>query len=350
MAYGTLLLVDTDEIYLNPLEQSLIDSFGGSMEINVITDQAYLGEFFSTPREISLLLIHESLFNDSWARQNIAHVLLLSENPPDSGDNARISRVYKYSSVKEIVQKVKTMLAGDKGAVDEQKKDGHIVLFSSANGGTGKSTIARGLSAQLARIGNRTLLIALDGLQTLGTCIHNPEPLSEHAETSMLSGNPYAYESIKPEIRNELFDYIPPFRHALPSLQIHVKDIIHLIRCIKSSKDYEQIIIDGPGDFTSDSASLMNEADSVILVTRQDKNSKNSIKRLLDNISIQDGKDFRILVNLFKADETNAFLEGEELPVQVSEYIECLEVKGGLIDTDTISSNKGIESLAYKIS
>ena len=57
-----IVLADTDENYLAPLERKFIDEFEDNGEIHVITDREYLRKYFSVPQSLDILLIDEAVF------------------------------------------------------------------------------------------------------------------------------------------------------------------------------------------------------------------------------------------------------------------------------------------------
>ena len=66
----TIVLADTDEDYLMPLELKFIQGFGENADIIVITEREYLNYYFSSPRNIDILLISDELYSREFEKHN----------------------------------------------------------------------------------------------------------------------------------------------------------------------------------------------------------------------------------------------------------------------------------------
>lgn len=98
MSRLTVVMVDNDEIYLEPLELKFIEEYGDNAEIIVISDDNYLETYFSIPRNIDLLIINEYLYLDHIKRHKIRNTFILAEDEGSTEDFTQ-NRIYKYTSV-----------------------------------------------------------------------------------------------------------------------------------------------------------------------------------------------------------------------------------------------------------
>lgn len=87
MSKLSIVLVDTDERYLIPLELKFIEELGNQADIMVITELKYLEEYFSSPRHIDVLLINEKLYSKDIEKHNIANTFLLLEQCSDENSD-----------------------------------------------------------------------------------------------------------------------------------------------------------------------------------------------------------------------------------------------------------------------
>lgn len=344
-----VVLADTDEKYLMPLEKKFIDTFGDSAEINVITDLGYLTTYFSTPQNLDILVINEELYNSSFERHNIGNIFILSEQPADdtSTGNLCTNRIYKYTSVKEIFNEVvNNNTTSSIRSLKAQAQTKTIMIYSPV-GGAGTTTVACGLSAVLAKNYKRVLFIGSDNLQSFGYLFADQKPLPGDVEKPMATSNEYIYEMIKPHIRREMFDYIPQFARSLSSLNIKLSNLTYLIDCIKASKNYDFIIVDTMSDMTEDVSKTMSYADNIITVLAQDHVSTYKLERLLQNIDCSDNSKFLFVCNKYRPGEVNC-LVGEPMInyCHINDYVN-MEDAVSCQSIESLSNIKSFQKLAF---
>lgn len=183
------------------------------------------------------------------------------------------------------------------------------MTFSPA-GGVGQTTIAAAICTLIARNFRRVLLVGTDGLQTFGCVLKGAQRLQAGTEKTLQQKSKYTYKVIQPMIASELYDILPPFPAALASLGITQDHLLFLIDAIKSSGDYDFIVIDSGSDFTEATTRMMAAADQVLLLTAQDVHSIHKLHCLLDNIDCSDQNRFALVCNKFQAEAEN-HLAGE---------------------------------------
>jgi cellulose biosynthesis protein BcsQ len=344
-----IVLADTDEKYLMPLEKKFIDAFEDSAEINVISDPTYLVTFFSTPQNLDILVINEELYNNGFERHNISNTFILSEQPIDdtSTGNLNTNRIYKYTSVKEIINEVMNNNTSNSiRSLKTQEQTKTIMVYSPA-GGAGTTTTACGLSAALSKNFKRVLFLGTDNLQSFGYLLADQRPLPGDVEKPMAAQNEYIYELIKPHIRREVFDYIPRFARSLSSLNITSANLMYLVDCIKASKNYDFIIVDTMCDFTEDISKMMSYADTIITVVGQDRVSTYKLERLLQNIDCSDKNKFLFVCNKYKPGEANLLVDEPFINnCHINEYVD-LENSAGCQTIDSLNNMKGFLKLAF---
>lgn len=62
MAGVNILLADGDEQYLLALVRKFIEGFENDGDIEMISDAAYLEEYFQTPRSLDIVVIQEEMY------------------------------------------------------------------------------------------------------------------------------------------------------------------------------------------------------------------------------------------------------------------------------------------------
>ena len=62
MAKSTIILADTDEKFLTPLELKFVEELDEDADIELITDSSYFNEYFSSPQSANVLVVSEDLY------------------------------------------------------------------------------------------------------------------------------------------------------------------------------------------------------------------------------------------------------------------------------------------------
>lgn len=341
-----IVLADTDENYLAPLERKFIDEFENIGEIHVITDKEYLRQYFSAPQSLDILLIDETVFDMEMVKHDIGNIFILTEQSEKREfDNWNISYINKYTSVKEICSEVMDNMATDVGlSAGESTK---IIMVYSPIGGIGKTTVAAGLCGALAQKHKRVLFIGTDTLQTFGYLVEGGAVLAAGLEKYFVTHSENIYEELKPYIKKGLFHILPPFIRALSSLNITGSDYAYLIDKIKTTGEYDYIIIDSSSDFTEHTSLLMGKADYKLILVGQDRNSAGKLACLLNNIDCSDTSRYIFVCNKYRSDKENMLVTSEYLSkCRIKEYVD-FEDNADLSDCRQASGVKSIQALSF---
>jgi cellulose biosynthesis protein BcsQ len=348
MSRLSIVLADTDETYLMPLELKFIEGFEDKADITVITETDYLQEYFSSPRHVDIFVINENLYTRVFEKHDIVNTFLLSEKYDDSstGDMS-IDRIYKYTSVKEIYNQVVNSAASKSLKTMNEKQGTKIITVYSPIGGIGKTTVAAGLSAALARNYKKTFYVCTEPLQTFQFLLCEKQYEQSGFDKQLISQNDYIANNISAYLKNELFDYIPPFRQALSSLNIKMNNYLHLIEQVKAAGIYDFIVVDTSLDFTEEKSKLMGLSDHVILVAGQDGSDICKLESLLYNIDCSDKEKFIFVCNKYRKDKKNMLVDDKLINrCQISEYISYSEDFGSL-SLDQLSGNPSFQKIAF---
>ncbi len=325
MAKPRIIIADTDITYIIPLQFKFVEEFFEKVDIEIITDKNYYDQLFSTPQKADVLVVSEEFYDVSLQRHNISHIFLMTEQYEDdqTGD-LNVNRIFKYTSIKEILNEItgksSAVLSDSKIAKDEPQ----IVLVYSACGGVGKTTVALGMSACLTKSYKRVMYINASRLQSFQRFLNNQSAITAadvYAKLANPSDN--VYNEIKHVIRQELFYYLPPFKAALMSLGLRYSVYERIALGAKKSGNYDYIIIDADPSFDEDEAKLMDIADKVVIVTRQNDASVYATNVLVSNINGAATDKYLYVCNNFDKDRDNALISPNmSLRFSVSDYID----------------------------
>ena len=348
MSKPTIILADTDFNYISSLELKFIDTLDERINLEIITDKRYFDEYFATPRTAEILALSDELYTEALRKHNIANICVLVEQPESSGtEDLEIKSVYKYSSLKEIYNEIIGMssnadLRGNSTATETQ-----VVLVYSPIGGSGKTSVAIGLSTCLAA-NKRVLYVDAEEINTFAALIDGAESLSTSCYSEFREDNNQVYLNIKPLIRTDKFSYLPPFKGSLSSIGVSIASIIKFVECAKASKDYDYIVVDADSTYSDDKAILMSLADKVFMIVMQDRLSAYKMNMLLHNANCTDMEKYIFICNHYIAEAPNYIVSTEKKKYIVSEFI---NESPGLAEltADKFSKISGFQNLALML-
>ena len=167
MARPRVIVADTDESYVIPLQKKFAELFADKIDLEIITDKDYFNQLFSLSQHADILLVSDTLYNSGLKKHDIRHLMILSEHyEPGQTDELDICRLFKYTSVREIFNEITGRCKETLYAEQDAGKETKIILITSASGGVGKTSVAFGLCRCLERNYKKTLYVNADRLQS----------------------------------------------------------------------------------------------------------------------------------------------------------------------------------------
>ena len=344
-----VVIADSDLNYIFPLQLKFVEEYFDKLEIEIITDATYLNELFFSPQTIDILIISEELYDMSFQRHNISHVFVMCEQMEEEQTaELNVDRIFKYTSIREIFTEISAKCSDVLYNAGTDQKECKIVMFYSANGGTGKTLLSMAVSAYLEKNHKRVLYINAANLQMFEYLLDKCSPISAidvYSKLSQVDAN--AYDVIKYAIRKEIFSYLPPFKAALMSLGMDYSVYSRIASDAKKSEDFDFVVIDADPYFTQDKAELLERADKVIIVTKQDYGSVNAANHLATNINDLNSEKYVFICNDFEKDESNALISPKiSLKFSITDYITHFRNIDGLTLND-LCKDSGIQRMGF---
>lgn len=346
-----VIIADTDAAYTIPLQLKFVEEFFNQIDLEIITDCQYYEKLFSVPQSIDVLIVSEDLYSDSLQRHSIRHTFMMQEEM-DQGETTAsllVNRIGKYSSMKDIFNEIVGKSSPTFDFSNQGKKaEPQIILVTSAAGGVGKTTVAMGLCAALAKNYKRVLYINADRLQNFQAKLTNPSPITANdVYTKLLTGSKNLYGDIRHVIREEGFQYLPPFKAALMSLGLSYQIFEQFALSAKKSRSYDFVVIDADSTFDEEKTRLIDAADKVIIVTDQRRTAVFATKRLYESISGASGEKFLFVCNNFDRDADNALTDPSlRLGFAINEYLQHVH-NFDKKNMDALSRENDVQKLAY---
>ncbi|MCI3924744.1 AAA family ATPase [Paenibacillus sp. TRM 82003] len=344
-----IIIADTDEKYISPLQLKFVEEYFDKVNLEIVTSETYFEELFSTPQKVDILVVSESLYRADLQRHNISHTFIMTEQyeKEQAADLAGI-RIFKYTSVKVIFNEIVGNSSGVLQPKSGSQNDCKIMLVYSASGGVGKTTLALGMSLCLTKSYKRVLYINAARLQYFQHLLENKSPITASDIYVKLAGaDERIYPEIEHAIRREVFHYLPPFKASLMSLGLPYSIYETIARSAKASKEYDYIMIDADPAFDEDKARLLSIADKVVIVTKQTGASVYATNVLAGNIDGVDSEKYVFVCNDFDKEETNALLSPENR-FAVNDYIRRFEHYDQMKCED-FSKDGGVQRMSFLV-
>lgn len=325
----TIMLADSDEQYLAPLELMFLEAFGDDIQLELITDQAFFIEHFAKQQHTDVLVASEDFRKSgvNLKKHNIPVNIALTEQIDDSGaGDTGIARIYKYSSAKEVYNQILAVSSGIVGPVLAKSKKSLTVLVYSPSGGTGKTTLSLGICACLAKNMKRVLYINAEPVNTFQCRLQDRAaiPIADCAE--LQAEGKALLDKIIPLIRTEEFDYLPPFQAALSSLSLPPDIFEKIITAVQRAAMYDVIVVDTDSVFDIGKSSLIMQADRVVLVYEPSKAALFSLNTMLSNMSCGDNDKFFLVCNKYSEDKCDALVDvAGELGRVAGEHVQAID-------------------------
>lgn len=351
MAKPRIIIADTDINYIIPLQLKFAEDFFEKVDLEIISDTEYFDTLFSTPQRANILIISDELYNQAIQRHNISHIFVMNEQyEEEQTADLNVNHIFKYTSIKEIFNEITGKSADILKIENNGKQETQVILFYSASGGAGKTTVAMGVSASLTKNYKRVLYINAARLQVFQHMLENHSAITTadvYAKLATATDN--IYEDIKHVIRKELFSYLPPFKAALMSLGLDYSVFEKVILSAKKSGDYDFIVVDADVTFDEEKASLLNIADKVIVVTKQNLASVLATNILVANINGASTEKYTFICNDFDKEKDNALISPNvALKFSVSDYIDHFNHYVNM-KPDDLSKESSIQKAAFLI-
>lgn len=351
MAKPRVIIADEDANYIIPLQFKFVKDFFDKIDLEIISEREYFDEFFSKPQNAEILIVSEELYESSLQRHNIGNIFLMSESQ-DEGQTGElnVNRLFKYTSIKEIFNEIIGKSAGALNIAVAEKKETQIILVTSAAGGVGKTTIAMGVAASLAKNYKRVLYINAAHLQAFQYMLENQTPISATDVYARLAKpTEHVYTEIKHIIRTEMFSYLPPFKAALISLGVSYSIYQKIALSAKKTDEFDYIVIDADSAFDDEKAQLMDISDKVVMVTNQSVASVYATNNLVSNINGLNVEKYFFVCNDFNSEEDNALISPSfTLKFTVSEYVAHFK-RYGQMGIDDFATESALQKTAFLI-
>lgn len=301
MADVRILIAESDEKYIMALERCFIDGFERNCQLSAVTDKAYLDELFRSPQSYDIMIVNEEMFSGEQLKHEIANMIILAEQADNisATSEMNVTKVYKYSSPKEIYNEIVSniTLGSSTSAI---RKGSELICVYSPSGGSGKTTFSFGLCAALADRHKRVLYISADRLQSFASFMLNPEFMQNGSEKPLKSKSEYITEVAESVIKEEKFSIFPPFSRSLTAMGISCDEYIYLAEKMRETKKFDFIVFDLDSAFDESVSKAMSISDRSIILAEHSKTGIYKMDRLMETMDCSDDSKFTVICSKFR--------------------------------------------------
>ncbi len=183
--------------------------------------------------------------------------------------------------------------------------EGTAILFTSANAGEGKTTVATNLALMYAMSDAKVVLVDADVRK--GRVAKYFKTRSQPGLSDCLSGQVTLEEVTHNDTENANFSYITCGTHSpRPYELLESDEMKNILTTLKQSYDY--VIIDTPPlPALSDALALVPETDGVVVVCRHRISHVGEIAKTLNTLSFAKANILGVVVNDFMAEEMSGY-------------------------------------------
>lgn len=318
-----IVVVDTDEEYLSALEYKLLEEWEEKADIEIITQLKYFHEFFGKPRNIFLLVINELLFNQKIQKQNCSHILLLSEEEGNAGEERSYKCLYKYSSIREIYMEITKEIRSLEEQIPVERTKVYTVY--SVSGGSGKTVSALGIASALEDMGKSVLYLNMESFQDFNIYLEDKTCAAASFGYALAMKDPNLIRYFDMETGNDGFDYLKPFEKYSLSYQISDDSYLFLLEQLKAQKRYDVIVLEISRELTREKLELIEQSDKIVVICMQTEDSAYKLERFLSNMNWQEDQ-WVFVCNRYKKEEENYLSNQVSLGMYtITEYVDETE-------------------------
>jgi cellulose biosynthesis protein BcsQ len=349
MSQLTIVLADTDEDFLEPLEKRFLETCPDDTNIIIITEEEYLHSFFGTQRIIDILVIHEELYSHELEKHNIASSFILTKEKPDSpGEDTFPKKIYLYSTIKEIYNEIYE--ASPLNTSQRNANAAKSIMVYSPIGGIGKTFAAMGLSAALTKAHKKVLFLSVEPLQSFSFFLTDPKCLDKVFINQLNARNSQFLRNLGTGIGCEFFDYMLPLPQSDSVFSTKLEKYQHYIHIVKEYGEYDFIVVDSPSDFTAEKSAMMAFCDKTVLLLGQHLMDVHKFERFLATIDHSNTGKFIFLCNKYDGTAKNHILNSDiRTQITISDYIPKLAIDQSDLNIEWFAACKYFEKLTYML-
>jgi len=299
MSRITLAIADLDEQYLESLTGFLVSEYPHRFHVNTFSQINGLKAFFAMGgKKADIFLAAPSILSEIDIKECACTVVLLSDNRA-CGEFDGMHAVYKYQHADELISAVMRIYSdesGERGTYPGSNKKTVAVALYSPSGGSGKTSVALGLSALCTMEGLQSFYLNLEDIPSSG-CFSDESPKYNFSNVIFELKDPKPNFSLKMEASRCIhkqfgIHYFPPADSVREVNKLNSPEISFLIRQLKALGQYDAIFADMSCGLNEVNIALLEACDEIIVLLDCHETSVHKAFVFANELKIIFGKDF----------------------------------------------------------
>jgi MinD superfamily P-loop ATPase len=302
-----LVIIDTDYEYLRSIEEDLIRRYAQSVDMHILTDQAYIDEYFSTKQEIDVLIVDQNNYGEYLQEHSIRQTfLMLPEIALDLDIPLNVRPMVKYLPKEELFRAISETFgrfdAEAKPDPARKTRTTRVIAVFSPIGGCGKSLVSMGLARKLDRLDQKTLFVGCDDVQSFASFFDISEFADDRLAEKLREPDEDTYWTVTQNIESGEFQYLKPFARVPHALGVGRTQWGPFITMMREKKDYDYLVLDIGSRVDEASRALMDRADVIVMVTEPNIIATRKILRISGDSDMLPVKKCYIISNAYHSD------------------------------------------------
>lgn len=266
----SIALLDKDKEYTKRLVKGLQLNYEKELSLRVFSEpELFLNEIVTQHFDVTIMDYEFIHLKDKLPNSTVI-ATFVQDNSIDEIE--KIPAVGRYQKIENIYKRIISIYADNAAdiKVKTNNRKSNTVLFTSAQGGCGTSTVAAAYAISLARRGKKVLYLNLENFGSSSLFFHG-EGQGSFSDViyAIKSTNVNFLMKLSTVIKKDLsgVEYIEDCKNAFDMLEIKDSEIEGLMNGIYQSKGYDVVVVDYSAALSDRQLLLMKEmADSIIYV------------------------------------------------------------------------------------
>lgn len=330
-----ILIVSTDESYVQILENKMVWELEEYATIHIITDMEYLEIYLQEYRKIDLLVIEDRIYSDKFKRHEVSNIIFLIDSKEDSKIKINNTEkyankwfLYKYQGIKENYAFIEKIVKEELGIQAQLKEETKMIGMYSPIGGIGLTTTSLRLAMALGRENFKVLYISFDAVPIVSELLEINQVLEEGVAALIKNREDKFKKEMKQFIHTEkAIDIWYPFRQTISTYHFTREDYQFILDSVKEELNYDFIIVELARELNFNTTGLMEKMDKNIILAGQDKHGIYKMNYLFTQLDCSNQGKFVLWCNKYDINKEN-YLENSQMLkgiAKVSRYLANLE-------------------------
>jgi len=295
-------ILDQDEEYLKRLTSGFTQRYGNELEIRTYTKQETAQEAL-LPERIDVFLAEDIFEIDVKSipeRCGFAYLVDKLDVRTIKGHKA----ICKFQKVDVIYKEILNLYADYVGSITNVSADDsktRVISFISPTGGSGSSTVAAACALHFAQQGKKAFYLSLDPFDITDSLFQGEGKFDFSEIVFALKSKKINLDlKLKSVVKRDYTGvfFISGSKIALDMVGLNGEELSDLLKGIKDSGEFDDIIVDVPFEFSKECIKLLRDFSNEVVITENDtQDSICRTGRFLEALDIYETKEAAPLIH-----------------------------------------------------